>query len=374
MARSRGTDDGSPSVVVVGPLPPPIHGAARVTAHMVEQLRQAGAQVVAVDTSGAADAGPLRYHLARIRSHAAAARVAWRERHRAASYYIAGAGGLGLWYQAVLVLIARAVGHRVVFHHHSYTYLVQANVAVRLMVRSGGRRMEHVALCNGMARTLKDRYPAVRSVHVCSNAWLYDPLDSPAPRPGAEDGIVLGHLGNLSEEKGLSDVFATLRRLRSDGVPVRLLLGGPVGDADAGQQLEAARAEFGEAVEHLGPIRPDDVEAFYRRVDVFVFPSRNEAEPLVVLEASRCGVPTVAFSIGCMPSLVPDADWLVNLAGDFPEAAARVVRRLRDAEDREACRQSVLGHFAHRHQVAGAAQRRLRDDLQTPRAPAAAAC
>jgi hypothetical protein len=76
VARSRVIDDGSPSVVVVGPLPPPIHGAARVTAHMVEQLQTAGARVVVVDTSGAADAGPLRYHMARIRSHASAARVA----------------------------------------------------------------------------------------------------------------------------------------------------------------------------------------------------------------------------------------------------------------------------------------------------------
>ena len=363
------------SVVVVGPLPPPIHGAARVTAHVVDDLRSAGAHVVAVDTSGVDDGSRLRYHLARIRSHGAAARVAWRERRRATAFYIAGAGGLGLWYQAALVVAARWAGHRIVFHHHSTTYLRRRAAAMGLLTRAGGPRAEHIALCDGMARTLKEQYPAVGPVRVCSNAGLYEPMaDAAAARRDTDDVLVLGHLGNLAEDKGLSDVFATLRRLRADGVAARLVLGGPLGNADATAQLAAARAEFGAAVEHLGPIRPQDVEAFFCGVDVFVFPSRNEAEPLVVLEASRCGVPTIAFDVGCLASLVVDSEWLVSLAADYPAAAARLVRGLQDATARAAVRQAVLDHFAQRHRTAVDAQRQLRDELQLPRTPKAASC
>jgi glycosyltransferase involved in cell wall biosynthesis len=355
---------------VVGPIPPPIHGAAKVTAQVVANLQKAGADLITVSTSGPDGGSRLRYHRLRITLHLRAAATAWRARRRPTSLYVAGAGGLGLWYQVVVIAAGRLAGHRLVFHHHSYAYVTRKSAAMSALSRAGGRRLEHIALCEGMGETLRGRYPLIDRVSVCSNAGLFEPLaldDAELPRAPrtAADPLVLGHLGNLCVEKGLDVVIDTLRRLHADGVPARLLLAGPLRGPEAVALLAGARAEFGNAVEHLGPIDPAEVDSFYRRLDVFVFPSRyqHEAEPMVVLEASRCGVPTVAFRVGCLASMVPDAAWLVSETDDFPGAAARAVSRLIDDATRHASRGIVLNHFAHRQRAAVRAQDRLQETL-----------
>jgi glycosyltransferase involved in cell wall biosynthesis len=129
--------------------------------------------------------------------------------------------------------------------------------------------------------------------------------------------------------------------------------------------LAAAQAEFGADVEHLGPIEPSAVDSFYRRLDVFVFPSRyvHEAEPMVVLEASRCGVPTIASRVGCLADMVPAPDWLVGKGDDFPAAAARALAQLTHEPARLAARRTVLDHFADRQRAAVLAQDQLVETL-----------
>jgi glycosyltransferase involved in cell wall biosynthesis len=336
-------------VLVVGPLPPPIHGAARVTDQVVGNLRAAGVTVRALDTSGRDSGVGLGHHWARLRVHLRAAGLALLGRRRPSALYVAGAGGLGLWYQVLVVLAARLARIPTMFHHHSYAYVARRTPSMRALVAAGGRRLDHVVLCDGMGAALRTTYPAIERVRICSNAGLFPPAGPPAPREGSV-GLVLGHLGNLVVEKGLPLVFDTLRQLRAGGADARLLLGGPVRTGEAAELLSQAQAEFGAALEHLGPIPPAEVDEFYRRIDVFVFPSRyvHEAEPLVVLEASRCGVPTVAYAVGCVGALVAAPGWLVEPGADFAVAAARVAPSATDP----GVRQAVVDHFSVRREGA----------------------
>lgn len=306
---------------VIGPLPPPVHGAARVTDLVREAVEASGAaRVVRVDTgdggTGSARADLLR-RLGRMLGGVARLAVA---RRRSGTVYIGGAGGEVLWYQVVVVLLARLAGLRAVFHHHSYYYLTATRAPMRAITRLGGARLTHVVLCEGMGTVLRRRYPAVAEVVVCSNAGLLGEsvVTSRAPRPV----LTLGHLSNLSIEKGVGEVLATLRLLRERGVDARLVLAGPATTPEVEALVAEAEAELGEALTVLGRIPPDAVDDFYAQIDVFVFPSRyaQEAEPLVVLDASRNGVPTIAYGIGCLPGMIAP-EHTVPLDADFAEAA-----------------------------------------------------
>jgi len=363
-----------PAVIVVGPYPPPIHGAARVTRLVSENLRAAGAAVRAVDTSGVTDRSRVAYHLSRIWSHVRAVGVVARAGREVTSVYLAGAGGFGLWYQLVVVVVARTKGYRVVFHHHSYASVRHRTLAMKTLTRAGGRSLVHVVLCDGMADALGRRYASVRELRVCSNAGLLDAADPDGGERlgGDADAVVLGHLSNLSAEKGLGQVLDTLRSLRAAGIRARLLLAGPTATPQATALVAAAVQEFGADLEHLGPVPSDEVADFYHRLDVFLFPSRykHEAEPLVVLEAARAGVPTLASDIGCIAALVPDAEWLVRPDDPFAQAATKIVARLIESPDREQARRAashaVRDHFAARRKRAVAAQRDLVQELITP--------
>lgn len=59
------------------------------------------------------------------------------------------------------------------------------------------------------------------------------------------------------------------------------------------------------SIRNAGVIRNDhEMAALLRNSDVFVAPSRLDNLPNTVLEATACGVPTVAFEIGGMPDMI----------------------------------------------------------------------
>lgn len=315
-----------PVVRVLGPLPPPMHGASAVTQRMVDALRENGsAEVVTVDIGdGGSTSRRLRSLLGGLLRFLPAL-----VRRRSDAVYLGGAGGELLWYQAVAVLLGRLAGHRIVFHHHNSSYLTQHLRAMALLVRWGGARVHHVVLSRDMGQRLQARYPAATSVLVCSNASLMAPPEQAdrAPVPAAGP-VVLGHLSNLTREKGVHVAIETLRVLLAAGVDARLVLAGPCVGDDVEALVSAAASELAGRLEVTGRLDAAQVEAFYRDIDVFVFPSTyaNEAEPLVVLDALRHGVPAVALDVGCLADLLPP-DHVVPVGDDLPAAVLDLLRR-----------------------------------------------
>ena len=69
------------------------------------------------------------------------------------------------------------------------------------------------------------------------------------------------------------------------------------GDGPLGAELRnRATAERLKNVEFLGLLRADRLRAEYQRSEIFLFPSRWEGSPKVILEAAACGLPVIARS------------------------------------------------------------------------------
>lgn len=302
-----------------------MHGAERITQWLCQALKATPrVLVVVVGTSGGKLGRPGVRLVRRLGRLIIGLLRLVGARRSGGAVYITGAGGELLWYQFVVVVLARFMRLRTVFHHHSFAYLHTPRLSMRLLTEAGGPHLSHVVLCERMAADLRRRYPAVRTVRVCSNAGLMES----APDAGSEKrgSLVLGHLSSLSREKGVIEVFDTLRLVRSRGYDAQLLLAGPCTTPEVEKAVAAAVLEFGDALTVLGRVDSDEVADFYRQIDLFLFPSRyvQEAEPLVVLDASRNGVASVAFAVGCLPGMV-ELEHAVPVDGNFPEVVAGIV-------------------------------------------------
>lgn len=129
---------------------------------------------------------------------------------------------------------------------------------------------------------------------------------------GADGAPILFYMGSLHPYKGM-DVF--LRSVGGLRRPVRAVLGGRFDNDKERSDLLAAvglEAETEANLVFTGGLTNDELRALYHLADLFVYPTRADTLPLVVLEAMACGLPIVSTTVGGIPfALPPDAGVLV---------------------------------------------------------------
>jgi glycosyltransferase involved in cell wall biosynthesis len=164
----------------------------------------------------------------------------------------------------------------------------------------------------------------------------YDqPVDQRAARQElgiAEDTKVLGFASRLVRQKGLIHLLDALPAVREAHPDVLLLV---AGEGDRREALEAAVRErgLGEAVRFLG-VRMD-IPRLLKVFDLHVLPSLWEGLPMIILESMAAGCPTVATSVGGVPTAISDGrNGRLVAPRDAEALAAAIVELLGDAEQR----------------------------------------
>jgi glycosyltransferase involved in cell wall biosynthesis len=148
-----------------------------------------------------------------------------------------------------------------------------------------------------------------------------------------ERGKVIVYTGRLLRGKGLAPLLRAHREVASQEAQALLVLVGS-GEGQAlsveGELREMAAGEGLQGrVVFTG--RTEEVEAYLRAADVFVFPSEFEALGLSLLEASACGLPAVASRTGGIVDVVEDErSGLLVRPGDVAALRAGLLRLLED--------------------------------------------
>lgn len=336
-APHRSAPDPAPEdatrLVMAGPFPPPLGGAAKITDAVRQELRERGVAVRTVDLSADAlcHSRSLGYHLLRLRRNLRGALILASESRRSRVLYITADGGLGVWYTLLHALVAVRTYDRIFVHHHTHRCIDQHDVGARLLTRVLGRRATHIFLDSGMAHRYQQRYGVVRSVTV-GNAWFTEPSAEAPPSPSDSSTIRVGHLSNLCRDKGFFHVADTFDALRAAGVDAELRLAGPVVDEQTAARLDVLRRVHGERLTYVGPVYGEAKRAFYRSLDVFLFPTQfaQEAAPNVLFEAAAAGVPSLCTDRGCIPGILDELEGTWCPAGaDFTAFALEHVPRAR---------------------------------------------
>lgn len=169
-----------------------------------------------------------------------------------------------------------------------------------------------------------------------------------------EDALVVGAAG-LTHWRKAPDLFVQVARLVLDrdegGRPVHFVwVGGAAPDDPelAPVRYDLERAGLADRVHFVG--HQAEPQPWLRTFDVLLLPAREDAFPLVCLEAASEEVPIVCFDNGGMPELVGDGDaGFVVPYPDLDAMADRVLDLLRDDDlrrrlGREAAARSTAGH------------------------------
>jgi glycosyltransferase involved in cell wall biosynthesis len=147
---------------------------------------------------------------------------------------------------------------------------------------------------------------------------------------GASNGEVrLLYVGRISREKDLDLLADAYRRLRKEGLPVRLFVVGH------GPYSEALAKSLPDAF-FTGYLRGTELATAYASADIFVFPSTTDTFGNVILEAQASGLPVIVSDSGGPKELVAhNANGLITRSHnveDFTDAIRALVtdRALRE--------------------------------------------
>lgn len=336
-------------LLYIAPLPPRYSGQTISSAHLLGRLEAAGFQVQLSDT-GMRNANGLGPKLARLSRLLRAALHCLTT--RAPSIYISVNANRGMWLSLPYAAFARLRRRRILLHHHTNDHLTQSRGSARLLFRLAGPEAIHIMICDIMAEQLRTHYPQpdpqpslnLSNVGIVSDAAAER---SAAPAPMGAAPFVLGHLSNLTEEKGCLRAIETFRAAQAAGLARELVLAGPIAAEDLRAEVDRAVAESGGAIRHIGPVYGADKDAFYAGIDVFLFPSlyRNETQGIVNLEALSAGCPVVAYGLCCILEDLADASCcIVPREADFSEFAVSFLRQV--AEDPAGYREKARARFA----------------------------
>jgi glycosyltransferase involved in cell wall biosynthesis len=161
------------------------------------------------------------------------------------------------------------------------------------------------------------------------------------------EDLVVGHLANLSFEKGTIDLLQASARAWSKGTKFRLVLAGP---SMPNFRRFFEGSEFKERVTLTGALTDPQKRDFFSGIDLFALPSRSDSFGLVLLEAWANGVPNIAYRAGGIADVIQhECDGVLVKCGSAEALAGGITRLVSDSNLRrqlgEHGRERVGRHF-----------------------------
>jgi glycosyltransferase involved in cell wall biosynthesis len=169
----------------------------------------------------------------------------------------------------------------------------------------GGKKTRIVLLSPFLYYDIKE-YVEPKRVYYCANGIPDNKASLPEARK-ITDPVRLLFLSNMMVAKGVFVLLEVCLQLKRENISFECHF--------VGDWLDIAEASFNQKVKEMnlsknvfahGKKYDLEKNAFYQQSDIFVFPSLDEAFPLVLLEAMQFKLPVVASDVGGVKDIVVD--------------------------------------------------------------------
>jgi glycosyltransferase involved in cell wall biosynthesis len=337
-------------LIVIGPLPPPVHGVAVSTSLVLENPRlHESFDVEHVDTSDHRTRDNVgRWDLENVRlGLRAVARLHGRLRGRPGVVYVPLSQNAAAFLRdSLFIWVAHLRGWKVAAHLRGSDFPAfyrRSSGPLQTWIRWTLRRIDSIAVMGSSLQAVFDGLVPGERIAVVPNG-------TPEPGP-AETSLDPEHvlfLSNLRRRKGVAEAVEAALLVRARRPSARFTFAGEWENAELEMSLRARTAAEDGGIVFRAPVEGREKEQLLASAAVFLFPPvEPEGHPRVVLEALAAGVPVVTTDRGAIRETVVDgesgfilgepqpallADRILALLGDeglrrdFAEAARRRYR------------------------------------------------
>lgn len=320
----------SMTIAIVGPFPPPYHGAGKNTKKIASLLSEKGASVVEVNTNPEG----VKAHRRTYTMHAKKLlKTIGNLRYitRAKVTYLVPDGGQGIYFSLLYCIFARLFCEALFIHHRNYSHIYMKSIVMKVICIIHPKA-EHIFLTEGMGADFEGVYGTLSNKMVVSNAALNDLNDVTIVNNLVSRPLSIGYLSNLTEDKGFFEVLEVFKGLAPSENFIFHLAGSPTGEREK-LELDLAISLCSKSMKYWGSIFGSDKRTFFEGLDIFLFPTKYhlEAQPNVIIEALEAGCYVIATDRACIPDTlkgIPSACFRedANLISAISNEILRVAR------------------------------------------------
>jgi len=218
------------------------------------------------------------------------------------------ASGIGLYKDALMVILAKAYGKKVVFHFHNKGISKgQDNWFNNLLYRILLKNSEVILLSKNLYYDI-EKYVDSERVRYCANGIPEREMSKSTPK-ALNKKVQLLFLSNLIESKGVYILLEACKILKVKQLPFQCTFVGSEGDITSKDfEIKIEELNVVDQVQYMGRRYGLEKERFYSESDIFVFPTYNDCFPLVLLEAMQFSLPVVSTFEGGISDIVENGE------------------------------------------------------------------
>ncbi|NOS80353.1 MAG: glycosyltransferase family 4 protein [Nitrospira sp.] len=349
----------SPTVIVIGPTPPPFHGVSVATDAVLKSSLQDHFQLNHLDMSDRR--GIQHVDKPDIYDVVLFLRQWWkllailRKNRPDVSYLPISQSTIGFLRDSLLILPTYISGAKVVLHLHGGNFKAWYDSRWFLMkayARMVLRRVSYMVVLGESFRHLFDGLVAPDRIAVVPNGIDWPAVYKPAREPHKPKRYRILHLSTLNRLKGAPVLMASIPMVLKIRQDVEFIFAGPWSHEKDRREAESFVAHHGLSghVVFTGHVSTlEQKRSIYSSADLFVFPGiQQEGQPLVVLEAMASGLPVLFTNRGCLRDTVIEGECGLEVRSndshhladhilwflDHPEEIERMGRNARERFER----------------------------------------
>ena len=332
-----------PKIMIIGPIPPPIHGSAIWTELYIGSDRLKDKfQVIHLDTSDRRSLDNIgkfdlvNIHLA-FKNILSLIILSLTKRPNVVFLQIS-QGVPGYLRDGSFIFFSKIFNRaKIIIHlNGSYfrTFYNQTNYFMKRFIDLTMKFCDKVIVLGNCLKWIFDKWFDEQDIEVVPNGTVMNPQLGAKFNVLSKNRYVITYLSSLYKTKGIIDTIKSVKYVTSKREDVEYKIAGPWRNQEPETQIECMKFlkvnNIENAVDFLGVVTGDEKVDLLVNTDIFVFPTYYplEGHPNVVIEAMSAGCPVISTNHAAIPETVIDGESGILVEKQNPQALANAIIKL----------------------------------------------
>lgn len=216
--------------------------------------------------------------------------------------------GLAFFRDCTFIIVIKLLRIHIVYHLHGkgIKTVAERNLLQRRIYKWAFKNSSIICLSDNLTYDIESVYAG--KPYIVNNGIPLAQQQSKSNKPLLKSKINILFLSNLIVSKGIMVFLNAISELSNESKDIlSISIVGKEAEISAFTLVnEIKQRNLQHFVQYLGPKYDQEKETILRNMDILVYPTLNDAWPLVILEAMQFGLPVIASKEGAITEILDD--------------------------------------------------------------------